>query len=222
MIGRLIPMAVGIAISPVPLIAVILMLFSPRPKSNSLAFLLGWALALFVIGGLALLLASTQDLSADTGEPSVLGSIINLALGLLLLWLAVRQWRSRPQAGKETKTPAWMAAINTLTPVKTLGLGALLSGLNPKNLTLNLSAMALISEADITGGQALVALLVFVLLSSLLVGVPIVFYLVGDESVKQTLEKWRAWLAAYGNTIITVILVLLGVRMIVSGIGGLF
>lgn len=222
MIGRLIPMAVGIAISPVPLIAVILMLFSPRPKSNSLAFLLGWALALFVIGGLALLLASTQDLSADTGEPSVLGSIINLALGLLLLWLAVRQWRSRPQAGKETKTPAWMAAINTLTPVKTLGLGALLSGLNPKNLTLNLSAMALISEADITGGQALVALLVFVLLSSLLVGVPIVFYLVGGESVKQTLEKWRAWLAAYGNTIITVILVLLGVRMIVSGIGGLF
>jgi threonine/homoserine/homoserine lactone efflux protein len=221
-IGRLIPMAVGIAISPVPLIAVILMLFSPRPKSNSLAFLLGWALALFVIGGLALLLASTQDLSADTGEPSVLGSIINLALGLLLLWLAVRQWRSRPQAGKETKTPAWMAAINTLTPVKTLGLGALLSGLNPKNLTLNLSAMALISEADITGGQALVALLVFVLLSSLLVGVPIVFYLVGGESVKQTLEKWRAWLAAYGNTIITVILVLLGVRMIVSGIGGLF
>ncbi|NLG49389.1 MAG: GAP family protein [Chloroflexi bacterium] len=215
-------MAVGIAISPVPLIAVILMLFSPRPKSNSLAFLLGWALALFVIGGLALLLASTQDLSADTGEPSVLGSIINLALGLLLLWLAVRQWRSRPQAGKESKTPAWVAAINTFTPIKAVGLGALLSGLNPKNLTLNLSAMALISEADITGGQALVALLAFVLLSSLLVAVPIVFYLVGGESVKQTLEKWRAWLAAYGNTIITVILVLLGVRMIVSGIGGLF
>jgi hypothetical protein len=40
-IGEVIPFAVGIAISPVSIIAVILMLFSPRARVNGLFFLVG-------------------------------------------------------------------------------------------------------------------------------------------------------------------------------------
>jgi len=37
-IGDILPLAVGVAISPIPIIAVILMLFSGRARANSFAF----------------------------------------------------------------------------------------------------------------------------------------------------------------------------------------
>lgn len=221
-IGDLLPLAIGIAISPIPIIAVILILFSDRAKSNGLAFLLGWALALFIVGGLALLLANTQDLSEDSGEPSALGSFINLALGLLLLWLAARQWRSRPKEGEKSEMPAWMASIDTFTPVKAMGLAALLSGLNPKNLALNLASMTAIGQAELTGGGAIIALLIFVLLSSLSVGIPVTLYLVGGKGVQHTLDGWQSWLAAHNNAVMAVLLLVFGVKLLGSGIGGLF
>src|SRR4029453_18692301 len=41
-IGEILPLAVGIAISPIPIIAAILMLLSPKAKATSVGFLLGW------------------------------------------------------------------------------------------------------------------------------------------------------------------------------------
>ena len=41
-IGEILPLAVGIAISPIPIIAAILMLLSPKAKGTSLGFLFGW------------------------------------------------------------------------------------------------------------------------------------------------------------------------------------
>jgi hypothetical protein len=40
-LGSILPQAIGVAISPVPIIAVILMLFSNRARSNVTAFLVG-------------------------------------------------------------------------------------------------------------------------------------------------------------------------------------
>ena len=48
-LGSILPQAIGVAISPVPIIAVILMLFSKRARSNGIAFLVGWVLALVVV-----------------------------------------------------------------------------------------------------------------------------------------------------------------------------
>ena len=45
-------MAVGVAISPVPIIALILMLFTKRATSNSLSFAAGWVIgAVFIALG---------------------------------------------------------------------------------------------------------------------------------------------------------------------------
>ena len=41
-IGEILPLALGIAISPIPIIAAILMLLSPRARTTSVGFLLGW------------------------------------------------------------------------------------------------------------------------------------------------------------------------------------
>jgi len=44
-IGDILPLALGVAISPIPIIAAILMLFSPRATGTSVGFLVGWGYA---------------------------------------------------------------------------------------------------------------------------------------------------------------------------------
>ena len=57
-IGDILPLALGIAISPIPIIAAILMLLSPKAKGTSVGFLLGWVLGIVVAVVLFTLLAS--------------------------------------------------------------------------------------------------------------------------------------------------------------------
>ena len=66
-IGEVLTFAVGVAISPVPIIAVILMLFSQRARVNCPLFLLGWVLALAVVSGVAYALADQGDVATSSG-----------------------------------------------------------------------------------------------------------------------------------------------------------
>lgn len=53
-----------------------------------------------------------QD-GADESQP--IAGTIKIVLGVLLLLLAVKQWRSRPTGDEEAALPKWMAAIDTMT-----------------------------------------------------------------------------------------------------------
>ena len=48
-IGDLLPAAIGVAMSPIPIIAVILMLSTPKAHSNGSAFAVGWVLGLVIV-----------------------------------------------------------------------------------------------------------------------------------------------------------------------------
>ena len=45
--------------------------------------------------------------------------------------------------------PKWMQAVDTFSAGKALGLGAILSGLNPKNLALTVAAATAIAQTSI-------------------------------------------------------------------------
>ena len=65
-ISAVLTFAVGVAISPVPIIAVILMLGTPRARSNGPAFAVGWVLGLVIVSVIVVLVASGAD-DADSG-----------------------------------------------------------------------------------------------------------------------------------------------------------
>ena len=94
-IGQVLSFGVGVAISPVPIIAVVLMLATPKGRVNGPAFLLGWVAGLAVLGTIVLLVASGASASKQ-GTPATWVSILKIVLGALLWLLAVRQWRGRP------------------------------------------------------------------------------------------------------------------------------
>src|SRR5687768_18331588 len=113
-IGDLLPLALGIAISPIPIIAAILMLLSPKAKGTSIGFLLGWVLGIVVAVVLFTLLASVIP-AADPDDSAPISGVIKIVLGVALLFLDARQWRSRPKPGEAAALPKWMAAIDEMT-----------------------------------------------------------------------------------------------------------
>jgi hypothetical protein len=164
-IGDVLGLAAGVAVSPLPIVAMILVLATPRARANGSLFGIGWLAGLAVPGAVVLALAGPADASAE-GEPAAWTGWLKLLLGVLALLLAARQWRGRPTPGVEPEMPRSMASIDKLKPRGALGLGALLSAVNPKNGGLTIAAAATIAAAGLAGGEQAAVLAVFVLLGS--------------------------------------------------------
>ncbi|WP_405068978.1 GAP family protein [Kribbella sp. NBC_01510] len=217
-IGDILPLALGVAISPIPIIAAILMLLSPNARTTSIGFLAGW-IAGVVIAVTAFTLLSSLLLEEDPNASKPVQGTIKLVLGALLLVLAVKQWRGRPHGGAPPELPKWMSAIDTLTPVKGLGLGVLLSALNPKNLIMAAGAGVVIGKSDLSTGQIVVVIVVYTAIAASTVAVPVVAYLVVADRMAQPLEALRTWLVRENTTVMAVLLLVIGVVMIGKGIG---
>ena len=164
-IAQVLIYAVGVAISPVPIIAIVLMLFTVRARVNASAFVIGWVLALAVVSGVAYVAADVGDAATETVASDTV-SWAQIAFGVLFLLLAARAWRNRPKPGAEAELPGWMAGIEGFTAVKAFGLAVLLVAVNPKNLLLSLGAGSSLAQLGVSTTQAVVSLLVFVVLAS--------------------------------------------------------
>ena len=215
-IGEILPLAVGVAVSPIPIIAAILMLLSPRAKTMSVVFLLGWVVGT-VMAVVAFILLSSVLPSDDAGGPSVVGGVIKIVLGVLLLAVALRQWRSRPAQGEQVALPKWMSAIDSLTPVKGFVLAFLLAAVNPKNLLLAASAGLIVGTAELTLGEDAVVVVVFTLLACSTVLIPVLAYLIASARMGEPLERLREWLVHNNATILAVLVLVIGVSMIGKG-----
>jgi threonine/homoserine/homoserine lactone efflux protein len=219
-IGQMLPAAIGVAISPLPIVAVVLMLVTPRGRVNGPAFLAGWVLGLALVGAIALSVAGGADAS-DDGAPADWVAWLKLGLGVLLLLLAAKQWRGRPRPGEQPPPAKWMAALDTFSPVKSLGVGALLSGANPKNLLLAVGGAAAIAQTGISAGEQTVAWIIFIVLASLGVGTPVVLFFALGERSKSMLDELKTWMSTHNAAIMAVLLLVLGVKLLGDGISGL-
>lgn len=215
-IGEILPLAVGIAISPIPIIAAILMLLSPRAKRTSVGFLIGWLAGIVVAVVLFTLLTSV--IPQDNAGPSPVAGVIKIILGALLLLLAIKQWRTRPAEGEQASMPKWMSAIDAMTAGKALGLGFLLSAVNPKNLLMAISAGVIVGSADLAVGQIAVVIIIFVLLAASTVLIPVIGYLIASARLAGPLDKLREWLVENNALIMAVLLLVIGVAVIGKGL----
>lgn len=220
MIGYVLPAALGVALSPIPIIAVVMILGGARPRARGSLFALGWVIGLSAICALAAVLFDGAE--SDGSTPSTAASIVRLAAGALLWFLAVRQWQKRPKRGDSAEIPAWMVSIETVTPMKAAGLGAALSGANPKNLALTLTAAASVAEAGLDDISTTAAIGAFVLLGSSSVLGPVLFHLIDPRRAATHLAAVRQFMAEHSAVIAVVILILLGASLVGDGLEGVF
>ena len=198
-IGEMLPFAIACNLSPVALIAVILLLFSPRPASNSLAFLVAWMLTLAVsVGAVELfsgLLGGTVPTS--TGTLDVVVTYFRLVLGLMLLGLGLRragrlcstlsgrrqshqgggQGAAREAVDEPLRYPWWIAGIDACNVTRTFGVSALVALVG--NAPWLLAGGVSIGRARLALPATLFVILLYMVIGSVAVGAIVLYYLKG-------------------------------------------
>ncbi len=216
-ISEVLTFAIGVAISPIPIIAVILMLFSQRARVNGPVFLFGWVVALAVVSAVVYVLAHDGNVATSTTASDSV-SWGKIVLGVLLLALARRNWRKRPVPGEEPEMPTWLKTVESMSPVKAFGLAVVLAAVNPKNLILTFGAAAGLAQLGLSTSDAIVAVVVFVAIASLTIAGPVLYALFGGARARSSLDAAKAWLTAHSAAVLAVLFLVFGVDMIAKGL----
>jgi len=218
-IGAVLPLAVAIALSPLAIASVVLMLLSSKPRAASFAFLLGFIVSVAAMSIVGFLLASVLPHSDD--DASISAPYMLLALGVVAVGLAVRQWRSRPKADDDLELPGWIAKVEGITAPSAFTLGAFFGGIKPKNLVLTISVGVSIEAAGVVVGEAALVIGAVAVVAAIPIMVPVILSLVALDRIRDALDRLRDWMVRNNSAVVGVILLLVGVLLIGKALGTL-
>jgi len=202
--------------SPVSVVTVIVLLSMPSGRRRGIAFVVGWLLAIVLIGGVTVFVLHGQDFSSHHTTPSKTASVVEALVGLLVLLASARAYRR--QRGKRmeaatAETPAWLNRLD-----RTNWLLAVLAGAFMLTYSLTIAAAAEILKANVSTTDSLLAFVVFTVASITTIVAPIVFVLTKPERSAETLERWRRWLLGNSRTVGLIALMVIGALLVVRGI----
>ena len=220
------PFAIACNLSPLALIALIMLLFSARAESSVIIFLVTWAVTLALGMGIVTMCSGFlgHAQGAPTGAIDAAVTYFRLLLGTLLLVLGLRRVRQRLQrvragTAREPNIPGWMAGIDSFTPTRVCGVTMLLACLG--NLPWILAAGFGVARAKATLGQSLLTIVIFAVIGSIGVGAIILFYFVWKTTARKWLSTWKIWLATHNLVMSAVVFLAFAVFLLVQGIRGL-
>lgn len=218
-IGAVLPAALAVALSPFPVIGVVLILSGPHGRRNGPLFAAGWVAGLVVVTALVVAVFGGADDSGGTS--AVAADWLRILFGAGLVFGGIRKWWKRAPVDEVEAAPGWMVSLDDAGASRALMLGVLLSAANPKNFVLTAAAATSMVEAGVHGADVVVAVAVFVTLASLTVVGAVVVRLVGGQWGVSLLESVRRFMVANSVVITVVVLVLLGAKILGDGLGGL-
>ena len=205
-------LALALAVQPWSVLAAVLLVASEGGAARATAFVAGWVLALAVvaIATLALYPASPK---VAAGASWVSG--VQIAAGVALAgWLLVRS--RRPVTTKPGAQPRWMGRLDSMSPVSAFALGAFLP-----NYAIVVAAVGNVIQAGLPSGRAALDLFLFVLVASAGVAAPLLLLAIRPQDAPAIHQRWRAWLVAHGQVLLTVVLTVVAVVLITKGVVGL-
>jgi hypothetical protein len=217
MIADVVPFALATAVSPLPLLALLVVLLTPRAVPNGLAFTVGWAAAL-----LAVATVTVAVLGADAGFDGS-GAVVRaleVVVGAGLVALAAWQWARRPRGAARRVDPRWLVVADRCTPPQAFTLGGVLVLGNPKNLALTVAAAGAVAGADGASHERFWSLALFAVLGTAGLAVPLVLRITLGQRAAGTLTRWRRWLVRHGTAAACAVVALIGVLLVARGAAG--
>lgn len=214
----ILPHAVAVALSPMPIAALVLLLLSNRAKTNSVIFSIGWITGLIVNVGLFAFLVSQP--AQSTSDKYTIRTILDVALGLFLLWFAFKEWRSRPKKGEEPKMPKWMSAIEKLSPPKAFAIALLLVTINAKNTVLDISTGVEIGQRTTSLTEAITSILVYTAIASATIVLPTLAFLFLGTKINGKLNDLKIWLINNNATILFILFLYIGIDLLAKALIG--
>lgn len=216
---ELVPLMAGAAIVPFYSIAALILLQSPDGLLKAAAFVSG-GIAVRLAQGIAfgLILVAACEANPEPG-PRLIVSTLQLTIGILLLVTAIKQWRS--DYDPDLPPPKWFSTIAGFSAIKAFGAGAFFVTIAVKQWVFTLSAISVVSQAELSVASEICAYLVFVLATQALVLAPILASAVAPRSTAKPLKAIQTWLERNNRSIMILMSLIFGGWFLFKGITGL-
>jgi hypothetical protein len=215
---NLVPLVLGSAIVPAPLLVTILLLRSSALTAG--AWLAGMTVVRLVQGavfGLVFSSSSTSATETAAGRDALVAAVL-LVLSVALFVTAARALLG--ENDPDEPPPRWMATIDSVGTGRAFVLGAALVAISGKLWVFTLGAIAAIEEADVGPHRAVTSYLAFVVLVIAPQLVALALALVAPGRAKRGLERIAGWLRHNNRMLVVAISLVFGTWFLVKALQG--
>jgi len=235
LVVSLLPLALGVVMSPLAIMALVAVLVSKRARANGTAYLIGWAVALIAILGVSFAVFGALEVH-QYGQPPRWTAYVRLVIAVLLIAAAVYVYRrghdrARAMAAATTPSdvvaaapqlPGWLRAVDSFTPARSLLLGFGIFALNPVDVSCAVLAMLDVRGAAVSPADGAAVIVAFAVVGILPIAAPVFYTLVKGSAADPLLERVRGWIAGHTSVLNAGLLVLIGAMQLQKALSALF
>ena len=212
MVLNLVLIGLAITLDPLPLTAFIVVLPSKRGVRKGAAFVFGWLLSLAVVVTVTVLATGNNPPKPSTA-PSLAALAAKIAIGVVLLIIAIRHIRARGRPKPPKKPPKWQEHVDTMSPWFALGLAP---ALQPWGLIG--AGAATVVEAKLSSWESYLALFLFCLLASASYLFMEIYTVFRPGQSQALLARFRTWIDSHTDQVIILGSLILGIWLIANSL----
>ena len=218
LILSLIPLALAAALQPPQVIALLVLLQTRRGTLNGLTYIIGMIAFRLLLGGSFWVLVSSVEETVETagGNFNLLVGALLLAVGILMLVYALR--RGFSAQGEDEAAASWLDKLEDISPLRAALAGVAFLALDPKDWLVDISAINMIADADLSGLDSLLAFLAYILLAQSLLLIPLVLSAAFKHRAQSGLTRLTAWMKRQERAIEIVFALIFGLLFLYTGL----
>jgi hypothetical protein len=218
MFGQAAELAVLGALYPPAILIAALFLVSERPGRHAVLYLLGGLLMVTVIGTTVLIVIRTTGLSLPSHHQSRYGLRLGLGVAALIGAVIVYRRPAKPAKPDKQKKPGLVARMTSRPTARTaFAVGVLVFG---PSVTF-IAAVQVVATAKASLAATIGALAMIAIITVAFAWLPLVAYLIAPDATIRTLNKMTEWLGRNRQTVLAVVLAVVGIVLVVQGATGL-
>ena len=202
----------AVALDPLPLTPFLIVLPSKHGTVKGAAFVFGWLVSLAAVVTITLLATGNNPPQPAT-VPSLASLAIKIALGLVLVRIAIRHIRARGQPKPPKKPPKWQEHVDNMSPWFAMVLAPTL-----QPWVLIGAGAATVVQAKVSSWASFLALVGYCLLASSTYLTMEIYAVARPASSQALLARFRAWIDDHTDQAIIAGSLLIGLWLIANSI----
>jgi hypothetical protein len=201
---------IGLAITlePIPLTAFIVILGSQGGTRKGAAFVSGWLVSLAIVVAVTVLATGNSPPKQST-SPSLAALAVKIALGVVLLLFALRQYRRLGRPKKPKKPPKWQASVDHMSSWYAMALAPLAQ---PWGLIA--AGVATVVAAKLSTWEDYLALIYFCVLATGAYLVMEIYAAIRPDQTQDLLARLRHWIDTHKDLLIIFVSLIVGLWLI--------
>jgi threonine/homoserine/homoserine lactone efflux protein len=202
----------AIALDPLPLTAFMVVLPSNRGVRKGAAFVFGWLVSLAIVVTVTVLATGNNPPQQNTA-PSLASLAVRIAIGAVLVVIAVRHIRARGRPKPPKKPPKWQEHVDSMSPWFAMALAPTL-----QPWALIGAGAAVVVEAKLSSWQSFLALFLYCVLASSSYLAMEIYAVVRPAQSQALLARFRTWINTHTDQVIIVGSLIIGFWLIANSI----